>query len=168
MRRARKPVTGFVAFGYSVVDESGTGPMVYQLPSAEPDHGITDALRAHGPVFDVRAIDVGVRDPLIPLPFERERRWMITMIAMGDSYAALSTMDVAMDDTQTALREDLYAGRILPGAHPGRLAPSTPLEAALEVFREETMAELEREEQKRQAGRLKAIRKRGRKWWSWA
>jgi hypothetical protein len=162
VHRARKPARTYITFAHSVVDESGTGLMTYHLPYPEPAPGIADELNARGPIVDVMAIDIGVPKPLIPLPFERERRWLITMLALPEGDA----MYAAMDAAQETLREDLYAGRILPGAHPGSVTPSrsTPAETALREFREQTMAEMEREEQKRRAGRLKAIGRRGRRW----
>lgn len=167
MHRARKPARTYITFAHSVVDESGTGLMTYHLPCPEPAPGIADELKTRGPIVDVMAIDIGVREPLIPLSFERERLWLITMLALAEG----DSMYVAMDAAQETLREDLYAGRILPGAHPGSAwtpSRSTPAETALREFRERAMAELERAERQRQADRLKAIRRRGRKWRRWA
>jgi hypothetical protein len=161
-RRAPKPARTYVQFGYSVDDGDGCGPLVFRLPS-EPAPGVVEALRASGPVVDTMAISIGVRKPLMPQPFERERRWLVTMLALAEGDA----MYAAMDAAQEALREDLNAGNVLPGAHPGSAwTPSraTPAEAALRAFREQTVEELEREEDKRQADRLKAMRRR-RRWW---
>jgi hypothetical protein len=134
VRKTRKPAETYITCGYSVVDGTGTGTMVYRPGFSTPEPGIATALKTHGPVVDVRAISIGVREPLIPVLFERERLWLITLLAEGES------VYTAFDDAQTALRDDMDAGNILPGAHPGRGPAETPIEAALEAFREETMA----------------------------
>lgn len=164
MRRTPKPARTLITFAHSVVDESGSGTITFLLPWAETVPGVVDGLKAFGSIVDVRAINIGIREPLIPLPFERERRWLICALALAEG----DVIYAAMQEAQDALREDLYAGPALPGAHPGRPdvadGPQAPLEAALRAFREETMAELERAEQKRQADRLKHAYGR-RRWW---
>lgn len=163
-RRARKAAGTLITFAYSVLDETGSGTMTYRLPWAETAPGVVAALKA-GSIVDVRAIDIGVGEPLMPPTFEHERRWLICALALAEGDAVFT----AMRDAQDALREDLYAGRILPGAHPGRPVvedgPQAPLEVALQAFRKSTMTELEELEEKWQADRLKAARRRRRRWW---
>lgn len=163
MARKPKPAKTLVTFAYSVVDESGTGAVTFLLPWNETVPGVVDGLKACGSIVDVRATNIGVREN-IPLAYPRERRWLITLLALAEGDAVYE----AMREAQETLREDVYAGRLRIGAHPGRPAvtdgPQAPLEAALAAFREETVAELERAEQKRQADRLKRAYGR-RRWW---
>lgn len=84
-------------------------------------------------VTDVRAVSVvgNYRRGLLgAVEFaSREESWLITVLGCTEDDAA-----DAMDGALSSLREDIGAGRIGQGAHPGRPIPKDPLEPPVEAL----------------------------------
>lgn len=101
-------------------------------------------------ITDVRAVSFVVTDEWDGRTPEsirrvcREESWAVTVLGYTHDDAA-----DAMDDALAGLREDISAGRIEKGTHPGRPIPCDPLEppveAMLREYRESVLRKLERE-----------------------
>lgn len=92
-------------------------------------HVLLDAVA----ITDVRAVSVvsnyrrGLLDT-VELAC-REESWLITVLGYTEDDAA-----DAMDGALASLREDIDAGRVEQGAHPGRPIPKDPLEPPVEAL----------------------------------